>query len=398
MKLDRVFDIIDFQCQHHAAQALFRFQEHGIWHDWSPAALQKDVQAFAHGLLEQGVRAQDRILIIPKTCHPMALCLDLAAQMIGALPVIVHSTFTAEQMRQVIDEVAPRFIFCAASEHLDSVLQHVSSSQGSPTGLADQIFHLSCDRTARIFAQFHQTDGQAQNLLDAAQKIEGGEVSNIIYTSGSSGRPKGVMLTHQNIMSNLGALTPLIPIAPGSEVMSYLPYSHILERAAIFAYLMMGMKVHVIDDVHQLSAALREVRPTFMTAVPRIIERMAESFERFRRQRGWWRKKALNVLIGVARRPLTPGRWQLHLRLVHWLARHFFFRKFRMALGGRLTSMVVGGAHLRPALTRLFAVAGIALREGYGMTETAPIITLNQFKPGLHKTGQREKCICRLRF
>ncbi len=384
MKLDRVFDIISFQARQHGDKSYFRYHFQNKYLEFDAAAMLREISSFAGGLIENDVSAGDRILIIPRECHPVALFLDLAAQMIGALPVIVHHTFDELQLHQVIEETQPKYLFIASTKRA-AKLQEDYARDGSQSTTA--VFHIAHAHDSKIYTRFFRPNCDHQAIESTAQRVEEGQLANIIYTSGSSGRPKGVMLTHKNIMSNLRSLTPLIPIQPGSVVLSYLPFSHILERAAIFAYLLMGMKVHVIEEVHQLPEALREIKPNFVTAVPRIIERIAESFERFRLQRGWWRKKVLRMVVHLAQRPLESGRRPLRITAMHWLARHLFFRKLRMALGGRLESVVVGGAHLRPSLSQFLEVAGIAIREGYGMTETAPIISINRFKPGLYQLG-----------
>jgi len=199
--------------------------------------------------------------------------------------------------------------------------------------------------------------------------------------------PKGVQLSHLNIMSNLTAVLSLLPVGPKARTITFLPISHILERASLYMSLTMGFKIHVIDDIHKLQETMAEVRPEFMTAVPRIIEKMLEGLQSYRSEKGFFTKKLLKWAIEVGLKYEPHKGFKPHYVFNNMLAKYLVLGKLRKATGGKLKGMVVGGAHLRPDLTHLLEVAGIKVREGYGMTETSPIITINRFEPGMSKIG-----------
>ena len=301
--------------------------------------------------------------------------LDFACQLIGAIPVVAHTTFSKQQMRQVIDQTKPVFQFYASEEILNKFVQDRQDHQ----------FFFDLDTHGSLLEKFDLRPYDFDIVEERASEIAGKDVAMIIFTSGASGQPKGVVLTHANILSNISALAPIVPLPSGSEVLSYLPVSHILERTAMYTYLYLGMSIYVVDDMFNLSSAFQQVRPKFFTAVPRIIERMYDYIEKYRLQRSWWLKSIIGLAIRTASEDFP--RTALHKRAMLLFSKYFILGKFRKLLGGRVQGIVVGGAHLRPGLARLVESFGIPIREGYGMTETSPIITINRFDSKGYRLG-----------
>ncbi|MEL7341766.1 MAG: AMP-binding protein, partial [Bacteroidota bacterium] len=213
------------------------------------------------------------------------------------------------------------------------------------------------------------------------------ELAYLLYTSGSTGRPKGVMLSHDNIVSNIKSVLPLLPLEPGEKVLSFLPFSHIFERTILYAYLAIGMSVHLAEDREELVNIFQKVRPHYFSAVPRILERMYDNVLAHQLQQGWYQRRIMRWALSLG----LNYRESVKVRPWYWfqqqVAKLLVFNRFRYRLGGKVKAIFSGAAYLDPRLSRLFAAAGIKVREGYGMSETAPILTFNQFSPGLYRFG-----------
>lgn len=378
MSLTRVFDIIDFQIARHPSAAALNYKSDGTtWKSTSSKEIKERILQTAQGLMDYGLKKGDNIIVAPIVATPNTIFLDFAAQMLGIIPIVVHSTFTKDQVRHVIDEVNPKAAFLANEELRESF------------AISSLLSFVISDHTEseyqKTFLKSENIDTQYIN--DTAKEIQPDNLAIVIYTSGSTGVPKGVMLSHHNIISNLTAVMSLLPVGPRAITVNYLPFSHILERSSVYMAMTIGFRMHIINEVTDLPKTLLEVKPEFLTAVPRIIEKMLEGLESHLSQQGFFTKKLLRWAIDRGLKYEPYRGFKPHYALYNKLARYLILSKLRKAMGGRLKGIVVGGAHLRPQLANLLEVAGIKVREGYGMTETSPIITVNRFEPGMHKIG-----------
>lgn len=376
MMLERIFDIIDFQIKRHPTKEALSIKINNVWVRYSSQEIKTNILQTAQGLLNSGLTKNDTIVIIPQAATPHTLFLDLAAQMIGLLPLIAHSTFTKEQINHIVKEAAPKVIFYAN----DKLKDRLDSNEV-------EAYTISESTNSKYQQRFVQDKFDQDAIQSIADQITPQDLAMVIYTSGSTGLPKGVMLSHLNIMSNLSAVMSLLPVGPGAKTITFLPISHILERASVYMSLSMGFKIHTLEDIHNLQKTMAEVRPAFMSAVPRIIEKMLESLANYRSQQGFFTQKLLKWAIEVGLQYEPHKGFKPHYAFNNIIARYLVLSKLRKATGGKLEGIAVGGAHLRPDLSNLLEVAGIKIREGYGMTETSPIITFNRFEPGMHKIG-----------
>ncbi len=224
-------------------------------------------------------------------------------------------------------------------------------------------------------------------LEQIGNSIEEEDTSVIIYTSGTKGVPKGVMLSHKNVMSNVTALAPLLPLRGKDRALSFLPYSHVFERTTLYTYLILGIEIYLIEEPNQLARYLAELRPHLFTAVPRILEKMYDQALLTQADKNALGKYLLNWAFRHGpryreKKGIDPLKWGKM-----WLSRMLVFRRFRKALGGNIKAIIVGAAHMNPAISRTFALAGIPIREGYGMTEASPVVSVNRMNPGLNKYG-----------
>ena len=377
MRLDRTFDIINFQLSNHSLDKAVGYKLKDKWEYYSSQEVNEAIDRIATVFLRENFQKGDHIVLIPESVTPDMLFVDLAAQSIGVIPVIVHATFTKAQLDHIIEEVNPKLI-CFNTEQLMDNFGFTSPEQKNITHLelSNGLFNYKNDISVE------------NELIDQQkEKVSPEDLAVIIYTSGTTDVPKGVMLTHRNLMSNLTTFMALVPVDCGSRVITYLPFSHILERAAIYTYLALGMSIHMVRDRYSLSSVFQEVRPQFFTAVPRIIEKIFEGVEDFRSSRSWLKRKILSWSVSIGTNYQPYKKYNPFYSLFLLLAKYVFLRRIRLGLGGKVRGIVVGGAHLQPRLARLLHVAGISVREGYGMTETSPVISINRFEPGMNMYG-----------
>ncbi|MEL6652202.1 MAG: long-chain fatty acid--CoA ligase [Bacteroidota bacterium] len=375
MKWSRTFEVVLCQQQRYPqAKALSSYAK-GAWPTYSTEELQQKIDHYSRALWQMGVRPGEKLIIVPDLTSEQWLLLDLAIQQLGAAVVPFHWSSQPSHFEAIVEETEARFCFFGDEASRDR-LWTAASPNVKTVVLTKGEFSLALDLEST------QLDLEA---IKASVKSD--ELCCIIYTSGTTGRPKGVMLSHDNIVSNIKSVLPLLPLEPGERVLSFLPFSHIFERTILYAYLAMGMSVHLAEDREELVNIFQKVRPHYFSAVPRILERMYDNVLAHQLQQGWYKRRIMRWALKLG----TNYREAVKLRPWYWfqqeLAKMLVFNRFRHQLGGKVKAIFSGAAYLDPKLSRLFAAAGIKVREGYGMSETAPILTFNQFSPGLYRFG-----------
>ena len=379
MSLTRTFDIIPYQLSHNPGKRVLNFSVDSGWKGYSSKELFDHLQAYAGFLKKQGLQKGDYIFLFPKAGIPPSLLVDLAAQYLGVIVVLIHSTTKQEQFAHILTQIQPACVFFQDEElagRFDRLTQPFPRFQIG--GDARQEFEQQVLATPRV------PMGQLEQV---GNSIEEEDLSTIIFTSGTKGLPKGVMLTHRNIMSNVTALAPMLPGTPQDRAISFLPYSHVFERTALYTYLCLGVQLYIVEEAHKLSHYLPEIRPHLFTAVPRIVERMYDQALLTQGDKNYVGKYLMKWAFrqGVGykdRKGVNPIKWSKM-----WLSRLLVFKRFRQAIGGKVKVIIVGAAHMNPSISRTFALAGIPIREGYGMTEASPVISVNRMKPGLNEYG-----------
>jgi len=376
MKLSRTFDLLHYQLTHSPSDHAVNVREGGQWRAYSSQELCAALCRYA-GLLERlGIKPGAAIMLLPKAASLPCLMLDLAAQHLGITVVLVHSSTRVEQFSYMLTEIQPACI----------VLQDAELSQRFAEVLTGYSY-FQVEGNA-----FREALSQGKPMTEAALQGQGegiseAHLSTIVYTSGTAGIPKGVMLSHGNIMSNVTALAPLLPLDNNHRVLSFLPYSHVFERTTLYTYLCLGVNIYFIEHPQNLPADAKALRPHLFSAVPYIIEQMYQHAYLEKAQQ----KRLGRYLLAWALKQGLTYREEKGWHPVEWgkmlLCRLLIFRRFRRALGGKLKAIVVGAAYMNPEISRSFALAGIPIREGYGLTETSPAISVNRMKPGLNRYG-----------
>ncbi len=384
MELKTLAEILDNLQRRHRKEDLLRFKRDGAWVDISTDEFVRTVRHLALGLAEAGVGRGDRVAILSEN-RPEWTALDHAALNLGAVIVPIYTTLMPDQVGYILDNSQSRLLVVSDAGQLDKVMSvrdtlstltrivvmdppgTIPDGVTSWSGLLDA--GEAADRT------------QPGRFEEARSRITPDDLASIIYTSGTTGEPKGVMLTHSNFASNVSATTRVIPFCASDVALSFLPLSHVFERINQFNYLACGGTIVYAESFEKVSQNIAEIRPTVMASVPRLFEKMharildavsASSLVRrmiFAAALALGRRHARAMLAG---RPLS-----LLVRLLHPLADRLVFAKMRARLGGRIRFFISGGAPLAAEINEFLHAAGLRVLEGYGLTETSPVIAVN---------------------
>lgn len=381
---NRLFDILEYQKKAFPQSNAINYFVNNKWQAYSIQDIIDKVDRVSCWLLEYGFKHGDTLAIIPRLGTPEWVILDFACQQIGVILVPVHPISSEEEIAFILNETAVKLCVVA-----DPGLYHQFKPTIEALSFEPGFFHLDTALPGALPALSY--DKPTVETLEKLKEIRDGISSEalvaILYTSGTSGQPKGVMLTHQNIASNILFTLTVFPLDPGEKVLSFLPFSHIFERSACYAYLATGSKIFFSLSNDTILHDFQSVQPNFCTTVPRILEKMYDFMQEKKVRSGKLKKIIIGWSLKSAMQSNTLTRGKKKFSLRRELARLLVVRKWRKLLGGKITGMVVGAASLRPELALLVSTAGIKVREGYGMTETSPIISVNRFDPGMNRFG-----------
>ncbi|MCE2935023.1 MAG: AMP-dependent synthetase/ligase [Cyclobacteriaceae bacterium] len=380
----RIFELPAYQQQKYPNARALNGRHADSWKAYSVQEVQQRIDCISTWLLENGYAKGDRALLVPLAGNPQWVLLDLACQQAGLVPVPLHPTLRAEEIEIIITETQPRLCFTANRE-LAQTYEATVQNRGTSTSVftvqpGERFFPL-------LENQQSLTVAQQQRLQESRDAVSENDLLTILYTSGSSGSPKGVMLSHRNVVSNIKAILTLLPLEPSHRVISFLPFSHIFERTTCYAYLAFGVSVYFSEDRDHFAHDFKSARPHFCTCVPRVLEKMHDYMLERQLQRSWLTRTIITWAMNTGKKYGTGTVLKPWLLLKLLAARWLVLGRWRKALGGQIKYMAVGAAALRPEIARLFTAAGIRVIEGYGMTETSPIISMNHVEPGMFRFG-----------
>jgi long-chain acyl-CoA synthetase len=376
---------------HHNKQDALNYREDGKWHNIPAASFVEQVKNVALGLAALGVRPGDRIALLSEN-RPEWSISDLAILSLGAINVPIYTTQALDQVDYILSDSGARAIFISNRrlyKHVKPVLdkrplEHLIFFEDD---VADDVEHGIA--LTGLEQKGRELDQGRPGAFDAyLNAVRAEDLATIIYTSGTTGEPKGVMLTHNNFMSNVISIGKGLPIGPTDVALSVLPLSHIFERDGFYVFCYCGVSVYYSASFDQVGENLREVAPTVMTAVPRLFEKVYHRIiKKGMSEKGYKRSIFMSSLavgqrygeLKDKRRFVSP-----QLAIKQKLASKLVFSKWRAGVGGRLRYFVSGGAPLSPALSYSYLAAGIPILQGYGATETC-IVSAN--RPGNNHVG-----------
>ncbi|HEV2915777.1 MAG TPA: long-chain fatty acid--CoA ligase [Pyrinomonadaceae bacterium] len=357
----------------------------GEWINIPAETFIERVRAVAVGLASLGVKAGDRIGLLSEN-RPEWSITDLAILSLGAVNVPIYTTQAVEQVRYILEDSGARLLFVSGRK----VFKHARAGIESVEQLERIIFFdaEAAEGTERAMTldalenRGAERDRREPEIYDRFVEGVGPEdLATIIYTSGTTGEPKGVMLTHDNFVSNVLTISREFPISDTDISLSVLPLSHIFERTVFYVFCWNGVSVYYAASFDQVGEHLREVRPTVMTAVPRLFEKVYHRIVKKGTSAGGWKSRVFTRALAVGQRyaevkdrnERVPPLLEIQQGIANWLV----FSKWRAGVGGRLRYFISGGAPLSPALSYAFLAADIPILQGFGMTETC-IVSANR--------------------
>ena len=368
MELTRLFDLIPYQIQKFNKEIAFSRKEEGVWKTYSSKEVQNIIDELSLGFLAQGIQAGEKVAIISEN-RPEWNFIDLACQQIGVISVPMYPTITVVDYAYIFDHAEVKVIFAGDQTIYDKAFQ---------AGNGRKIYTF--DRLAEVA---HWTEVQAagkpgdrDSLANHKANVKPEDLFTIIYTSGTTGRPKGVMLNHANVLSNLMSVSHIMsPPVGTSKVLSFLPLCHIFERTASFCFMYMGYSIYYAENMETIGDNLKEVQPHLFNTVPRLLEKVYDKIVAKGYELTGVKKKLFfwALELGLRNYPAADmgGWYDFQLKIANKL----IFSKWREALGGNIQQINSGASALQPRLARVFWAAGIRVCEGYGLTETSPVVT-----------------------
>ncbi|WP_234110678.1 MULTISPECIES: AMP-dependent synthetase/ligase [Chryseobacterium] len=379
MTIKRIFDFAHNALEKYSREDMFVTKYHGEWEKTSTQEYINMGNQISRGLLKLGIKPGDKISLITTATRTEWAVMDLGISQIGAVSVPVYPSISPEDYDFIFNDAEVKYCFVSDRELLDKVMQikpNVSSLQGVFT--FDQIDGAANWREILDLGKDEETQGEVE---DISKSIVSDDLATIIYTSGTTGKPKGVMLTHKNIVSNVLASDPRIPRVKGMDfkeikVLSFLPICHIFERMLFYLYQYNGYSIHFAESIEKMGDNIKEVKPHLMSVVPRLIEKVYDKIYDKGTSAGGLKSKIFLWALGVNKAKKEIGKPS---GIKEIIADKLVFSKWREGLGGNIITLVSGSAALSARLNKMFQNAGIPILEGYGLTETSPVISVNSF-------------------
>ena len=395
------FDAIPQTIPHFCIEAFRRnrrsdalsFKADNTWKHLTGIEIVDRIKRIALGLAELGVQAGDRVAIISEN-RPEWSLVDLAILSLRAVNVPIYTTQAIDQIRYILENSGAKMLFVSGKKlfkHAEEAIRSVERLEKLVFFDADPLFES--DARALTLVDVEQKgadrDEQAPEAFEAKLgEIRSDDLATIIYTSGTTGEPKGVMLNHECFTSNVMAISHGLPIRPTDRSLAVLPLSHIFERTVFYVLCSNGVAIHYCASFDQLASHLQEVKPTIMTAVPRLFEQVYHKIVKKGKSAGGWKTRLFDWSLDIGQQYWAAKdeheRVSPALSAKHALANRLVFSKWREGVGGALRFFVSGGAPLSKKLSYAFWAAGISILQGYGMTE-ACIVCAN--RPGDNKVG-----------
>ena len=379
----RLFDCIEYHLERKPLEDMLAGKEGGQWKKYSTAAVKDTVDKLSAGLLSLGIscgdmsaEGRDKVAILCKN-RPEWVMLDLAVQQIGAVLTPIYPTINVNELEFVLNDAQVKTVFVNDEELFLKVL----SLKEKVHSLKD-IYTFEHVPNAKHWKEVTAlaTPELIAQIKPVADRITYEDLATIIYTSGTTGTPKGVMLSHRNILSNVMASMPCFPPRDEMRSLSFLPLNHIFERMVTYLYLFRGTSIYYAESLDTIGENLKEVQPHMFTTVPRLLEKVYDRIMQKGNELTGTKKKLFFWAHSLAEKfEINKDLGALYnFKLA--LANKIIFSKWREGLGGNIKCIVTGGAACQVRLIRIFTAARITIMEGYGLTETSPVVAVNRYE------------------
>ncbi len=376
----RNFDFIFHQWENNPQRQAFSYQPPGSkqWVSFSTQEMIDKMNATSRGLLKAGIRPGDKVVVVAYKNRPEWLITDWAIQQIGAVTVPVYPTISAREYEYIFNDAGAVMAFCGSGDLTQKVKD---AAQKVPSLKKVYAFDESPDTPH--WSEIHTPEGQGE-VEQLRRNIKAEQLATLIYTSGTTGNPKGVMLSHRNMVSNVLDVQTIIPVRPGNRVLSFLPLCHSFERTACLSFTYNAAEVYFTgtDNLGGEQGDLQTIKPHFFTTVPRLLEKVYERIYARGMELSGLKKALFFWALRLTEDYEYDKTYSGLAALKRKIADKLIFSKWRAALGGEIRGILTGAAACPVKIARTFSAAGIPVREGYGLTESSPGLTIAGFEAG----------------
>jgi len=384
MKITRVFDLLPFLKMYYPERTIFSAKVDGVWKGYETDTFINHVNDLSLGLLKLGIKKDDKIANMSPN-RPEWNIVDFAVMQMGAIHLPLYPTLAEADLKYILKDSGTKVVFVANGE----LFQKIKNVKGE---CPDLQYVFSYENVNDEFVQpwtnlFDMGDvADMHKIEEYKAQVQPNDILTLIYTSGTTGNPKGVMLTHDNLVSNFKSSNPLIPTG-SHKALSFLPLSHIFERMVVYMYLSKGVSIYYAESLDKIADNLKEVKPQMFTTVPRLLEKVFDKIVATGTALTGIKKKLFFWALDLGLRYEYDGKngWWYEIQLA--IANKLIFNKWRAALGGEILAICAGGAALQERLARVFWAAKIPVLQGYGLTETSPVVAVNGLDKGLRYFG-----------
>lgn len=390
-KITRIFDFAYHQQENLPQEKCFNYKKNDKWQSISTQEYISTIQKVSSSLLSLGIKPNDKIAVITSNNNPNWHSLDIGILQIGAQNVPLYATLSEKDYTYILNHSDAKYCFVSDNDLYKKVKSIVKETQlQNVFSLAD----INTDYSWSSFLEIGRKENYQTKIESIKKSIKPDDLATIIYTSGTTGTPKGVMLSHKNIVFTVFKTAKGLDLSQGNKrIISYLPICHIFERAANYYNQFMGFEIYFAESIEKIGDTIREVKPHYLAVVPRLLEKIFDKIIDKGSQLTGIKKRLFfwALALGEKYEAYHKNGYFYHFQLN--IARKLIFSKWKEALGGNLKFMVSGSAPLQQRLIRVFTAAGITIFEGYGMTESAPGGTLNDLRNNGLKIGTVGKAL-----
>ncbi len=385
-QITRLFDFAYYELDKYNLSDALVTKQNGVWQKTSSQEYIDNANTISRALLKLGVQKNDKIAVISSNNRTEWHIMDVGILQLGAQNVPVYPTISEDDYEYILNHCEAKYCFVSDNE----VLQKLNAIKKNVESLIE-IYSFNEIEGCKNWSELLKLGEDLSNqdvVDDRKSNVNPMDLATIIYTSGTTGRPKGVMLSHNNIVSNVLDSSTRIPFEAGTNrALSFLPICHIYERMLTYLYQYMGCSIYFGESIEKVSENIKEVAPNVMTGVPRLIEKVYEKIIAKGSELTGIKKKLFfwAIDLGLRYQPYGANGWWYETQLK--MARKLIFSKWKEGLGGKLDLITTGSAACQPRLVSVFTAAGISIMEGYGLSETSPVISVNDMRDGGFRAG-----------
>lgn len=379
----RLFDILHHQQATHPLKAALAEKVNGKWREYSTAECIEMINKVSKALLSLGVKKGDTIALISNN-RPQWNFIDQGTQQIGAVSVAIYPNITTSEYQFIFNDAEVKYCFVGDAD----LYAKISGIKTNVPSLQEIYTFNQVDGAKNWETILSDVSADDQKQIDELKaQVDADDLATLIYTSGTTGNPKGVMLSHNNITSNIKASLECLPLATGKRALSFLPLCHSFERMVSYTYMAISMNIYYAESLETIADNLKEVKPNFFTTVPRLLEKVYEKIMAKGHELTGFKKTLFFWAVDIGMQYEIGKDQGLMYNLKLGIARKLIFSKWKEALGGEIEGIVTGAAALNAKIGTLFTAGGIPIMEGYGLTETSPVLSANRLEEEDRKLG-----------